>query len=166
MSDPRFSEKAVARYESILASVLRNPSTDHHFDPSLLGLSAETASARLRDAARAIIEGKVSRPELSSLADIWPLFFVRIVDNHVHILRKERPIVSSAVVTATINNVKLAIPTTDETSLTAAAHLLHHHYLTCAVELIGDLSDHLRTQLTTNRDIAIVRDPNGSWRMF
>lgn len=74
----RFTEAAFRRYEGIIAQAVAVLPSRYHFEPRSLGLSLETATARLRDAMRSLhIYRWTTGVNMTAFDRYWPSLLVR-----------------------------------------------------------------------------------------
>jgi hypothetical protein len=154
----RHKSHNVLRFVPVLQRVADNPEpVTIMFDPTALGLSQETAIARLRDAKTAFTSGKVFHPGLDAdrLRAMWPKYRVSTNETHVILVPAEmvqaQPQVGSITALATVK-------ADDVELLTAFATVFARRAIIGSVKISGVLDPELEQQIRDKFDIEFIHE--------
>jgi hypothetical protein len=170
----RLSWRSVQRFVPVIEHVLtahQNGIAHVAFDPKRMGISIDTAIARLRDAVQSLSQGLTSTPTINAdvLTAIWPHYKVTSDGTNVLITSRtteqEEPVLIHSGSRESIATLTVGSPRFVE-NLSAFALLLGQRLLQGEVTILGDLSAFERNRLLSENDIAIVQDGPQQYHML
>ncbi len=169
---PRFGQRSVNRFVPILSRLCQaQEPTAVSFTPSELGISVETAMARLRDAAHSLSTGLTTHPSINAetLSAVWPLY--KVTSDGLDVVvsprktEKGTPITPLSVRAADSYALRADAPGFVE-ALTAFAVLLGQRVLQGQVVISGVIDEDFKDRLSLRYDIAFRRETDNTTIML
>lgn len=158
----RFSIKSVGRYLEVFERVAKSTGDlEICVDPALLGLAPNTVEARIRDAAKAVVRGTVTSPNVApyEFSLRWKTFKVKQRDNLVYVTNLAEIKAESFAAATDHIDVVIGDQPNAEAIATAYAVLLGTRRMQGTVVLRGFTSAFITT-LSEEHDIGVRADEN------
>ncbi len=161
MTKWQHTPKSVFRYIPILKQICDGAQTAS-FDPMFLGLSVETCTARLRDAANSLISGQTTHPSIDAtkLASVWKSYKVINDGKLVHVVPRAEKKEEQSFIAVPLGeqiDVLAVVEAKDTDIVLAFALLLSRRFITGKVRILGQVKVDL-----SKFDVELVEELTGS----